>query len=203
MFIIYIYMYNICLCICTTYVYTYNPFTYRYMYVYTHMYIYMYIYVFYKYICIMCVYTYNPFTYRYMYVYTHMYIYMYIYVYTYVNIYMCGGGRVDVCMCIYMQTCTNVLTPAMGSRLCGVGKVISPCSLYSGSKGGYSAGSSELRMRSRSVISSTCIWACMGWLRLVGPLKLQVSFAKEPYERDNFLQKRPVILRSLLIVATP
>jgi len=30
----------------------------------------------------------------------------------------------------------------------------------------------------------------MGWLRLVGPLKLQVSFAKEPYQRDDILQKR-------------
>jgi len=43
----------------------------------------------------------------------------------------------------------------------------------------------------------------MGWLWLVGSLKLQVSFAKEPYERDDMLQKRPIILRSLLIVATP
>jgi len=43
----------------------------------------------------------------------------------------------------------------------------------------------------------------MGWLRLVGSLKLQVSFAKEPYKRDYILQKRPIILRSLLIVATP
>ena len=43
----------------------------------------------------------------------------------------------------------------------------------------------------------------MGWLHVVGFLKLQVSFAKEPYERDDFLQKRPKISRSLLIVATP
>jgi len=43
----------------------------------------------------------------------------------------------------------------------------------------------------------------VGWLRLVGSLKLQVSFAKEPCKRDYILQKRPVILRSLLIVATP
>ena len=41
------------------------------------------------------------------------------------------------------------------------------------------------------------------WLRLVGSLKLQVSFAKETYKRDDILQKRPMILRSLLIVATP
>jgi len=43
----------------------------------------------------------------------------------------------------------------------------------------------------------------MGWLRLAGSLILQVSFAKEPYKRDDILQKRPIILRSLLIVATP
>ena len=43
----------------------------------------------------------------------------------------------------------------------------------------------------------------MEWLRLLGSLKLQVSFAKEPYKRDDILQKRPIILRSLLPVATP
>jgi len=43
----------------------------------------------------------------------------------------------------------------------------------------------------------------MGWLRLVGSLKLQVSFAKEPYKREDILEKRPIILRSLLFVATP
>ena len=54
----------------------------------------------------------------------------------------------------------------------------------------------------RSVFVTT-IWSDMGWLRLVGSLKLQVSFAKEPYKRDDILQKRPIILRSLLIVAPP
>ena len=43
----------------------------------------------------------------------------------------------------------------------------------------------------------------MGWLRWVGALMLQVSFAKEPNKRDYILRKRLVILRSLLIVATP
>ena len=43
----------------------------------------------------------------------------------------------------------------------------------------------------------------MGWLRLVGSLKLHVSFAKETYKRDYILQKRPIILRSLQVVATP
>ena len=38
---------------------------------------------------------------------------------------------------------------------------------------------------------------CMHQRRLAGSLKLQVSFAKEPYKRDDILQKRPIILRSL------
>jgi len=43
----------------------------------------------------------------------------------------------------------------------------------------------------------------MGWLRLLGSSNLQVSFAKEPYKRDYILQKRPILLKSLLIIATP
>ena len=47
------------------------------------------------------------------------------------------------------------------------------------------------------------VYLSMGWLHGVGSVKLYVSFAKEPYERDDILQKRPIILRSLLIVASP
>jgi len=43
----------------------------------------------------------------------------------------------------------------------------------------------------------------MGWLRLVGSLKLQVSFAEYSLFYRALLQTRPIILRSLLIVATP
>jgi len=45
-----------------------------------------------------------------------------------------------------------------------------------------------------------CVYVCV---RFVGSIQLEVSFAKEPYERTYILQKRPIILRSLLIVATP
>ena len=43
----------------------------------------------------------------------------------------------------------------------------------------------------------------MGWLRLVGSLKLQVSFAEYSLFYRALLQKRPMISRSLPIVATP
>ena len=52
-------------------------------------------------------------------------------------------------------------------------------------------------------IAQTSAQIQIGWLRLVGSLKLKVSFVKEPYKRDHILQKRPIILRSLHIVATP
>jgi len=42
----------------------------------------------------------------------------------------------------------------------------------------------------------------MGWLRLLGSIKLKVSFAKETYKRDYILQKRPIVLSILLTVAT-
>ena len=43
----------------------------------------------------------------------------------------------------------------------------------------------------------------MGWLRLVGSLRLQVSFAEFRLVYRALLQKRRIISRSLLIVATP
>jgi len=63
----------------------------------------------------------------------------------------------------------------------------------------------------KSPIKETIFWiifisaarAHMGWLCLVGSIKLQVSFAKEPYKRDDILQKGPIILSILLTVATP
>ena len=43
----------------------------------------------------------------------------------------------------------------------------------------------------------------MRWLWLVASIKLWVSFAKEPYKKDDILQKRPMILSILQTVATP
>ena len=43
----------------------------------------------------------------------------------------------------------------------------------------------------------------MGWLRFVGSVKLQVSFSECGLFYRALLQKRLIILRSLLIVATP
>jgi len=52
-------------------------------------------------------------------------------------------------------------------------------------------------------VASSCLPFAMGWLRLVGSLKLYVSFAESDLFYRALLQKRPIVLRSLLIVATP
>jgi len=56
-----------------------------------------------------------------------------------------------------------------------------------------------------TILTSTHVPACLpyGVATISRLLKMIVSFAKEPYKRDYILQKRPKILRSLLIVATP
>ena len=41
----------------------------------------------------------------------------------------------------------------------------------------------------------------MGWLQFVGTIKLEVSFAKEPYKRDDILPKRPKHLSILMTVS--
>jgi len=43
----------------------------------------------------------------------------------------------------------------------------------------------------------------MGWLRVVGSLILYISFAEHCLFYRALLQRRPIILKSLLIVATP
>jgi len=49
----------------------------------------------------------------------------------------------------------------------------------------------------------TCHEWTMGWLRLVGSSKLQVSIAEYSLFHRALLQKRPIMLRSLRLVATP
>ena len=59
-----------------------------------------------------------------------------------------------------------------------------------------------VRIRTRSTRSSY-VGFVMGWPRVVGMLKLWVSFAEYSLFYRALLQKKLVILRSLLIVATP
>jgi len=60
----------------------------------------------------------------------------------------------------------------------------------------------------RNMYQSQCIRnltgkSVYGWLRLVGSFKLYISLAEYPLFYRALLQKRPMILRSLLVAATP
>jgi len=61
------------------------------------------------------------------------------------------------------------------------------------------------REASMDVTYAQCIMHvhCYGVATISSLLKFLVFFAKVPYKRDHILPKRPVILRSLIIVATP
>ena len=48
-----------------------------------------------------------------------------------------------------------------------------------------------------------CVLSLMAWLPSVASLKLYVSFAEYSLFYRALLQKRPIILRSLHIIATP
>jgi len=64
----------------------------------------------------------------------------------------------------------------------------------------------EVMITQKSVMTHSCVCYgkfIMGWLRLVGSLKLYVSFAEYRLFYRALSQKRPIILRSLLIEATP
>ena len=71
----------------------------------------------------------------------------------------------------------------------------------------YTRGVTNLHTRLFCVTHRTCPMCGLRQMtceqRLVGSSKLWISFAKEPYKRYDILQKRRMILRSLLIVATP
>jgi len=63
------------------------------------------------------------------------------------------------------------------------------------------SGSPLLTCQNRRCQNMRC--SDMRWLWLVGSIKIQVSWAKEPYQRGYILQKRPIILSILPTVATP
>jgi len=58
-------------------------------------------------------------------------------------------------------------------------------------------------VRSACLLSHSYVCTVMGWLRLVGSLKLQVSFVKEPYTRDDILQKRPHLCIGIRVYCSP
>jgi len=138
-----------------------------------------------------------------------MYLYVYRYIiHTFIRIHthICAKFYICACLhiyiyCIYMHIFMNLIVhPRSGAAVC----VIVYCVvLFRGQPNQRYVFNFDIGTKDTGYWPSPQPFLDMAWLRLAGSLKLQVSFAKEPYKRDNILQKRPIILRSLLIVATP
>jgi len=120
--------------------------------------------------------------YMYMYIYIYIYISTYLYIYVYIYIY------------IYMRKCRSRMAKNRSSPR--IWKVIYIC---------VSVSFTWLKRRQSNHgkrVHWTNFWdvfftvaACfearnMGWLWFIGSLKLYVSFTKEPYKRDDVLQKQ-------------
>jgi len=115
----------------------------------------------------------------------------------------------SMCLCVYLSTSLSIY-PSIYLSLCTY--LSSYVSTY-----GVAAISRLLKITALfckissflqgSFAKETYIFRVMylpiGWLRLVGSLKLQLSFAEYSFFYRALLQKRAIILRSLLIVATP
>ena len=119
--------------------------------------------------------------------YTHIYSYTYAYTYMYICVYTCihtHGRHVRFrSLLIFQKSALLVEYRALLK--------------FKNSKSEIQASNSSILKRLTIFIST------MGWPRLVGSLKLQVFFAKEPSERDHILQQKPTFLRRLLTEATP
>ena len=125
---------------------------------------------------------------------THASVHIHTYIHTYTHTYI----HHPVCLHKYIHANT-IFSDAQ------ISPVSLHCLLLTASIGTVNIASLYSLDAHKSLVCIT--WCtqitCMGWLRLVGSLNLQVSFAKEPYKRNYILQKTPVILRSSLIIATP
>ena len=113
-----------------------------------------------------------------VYIFIHEYIYICIYIYKY--IYVCIHIYANIHTYIYRALSTNepTVTPVAGWILhCG-------------------NSSPNLQTQILQALS-------YGVATISRLLKLKVSFVKEPYKTDYILQKRPMILRSVRIAATP
>jgi len=103
-----------------------------------------------------------------------------------VGVYVCVGGCGCLCVCVCVRVHMHVhvyVCVCVCVRVCAcVRACVCVC----------------VRERAREREGECVFYHCQsardtGWLRLVGSLKLYVSFAKEPYKRDYILQERLII----------
>ena len=118
--------------------------------------------------------------------------------------YMC----VYLCMCVLYPLCVCVDVCSTLSTLSKLSFLHTRCLSFRHTHKhantlSFSVTQTQTHTHMCACICSMLHICSMRWLRLVGSLKLYVSFAKESYRRDYILQYKPLMLRSPLVVVTP
>ena len=143
-------------------------------------------------------------------------IYAYIHKYMWVPIQSCTSGNVcgyvyiDMCiyMCIYVWICKYIHTYIyLSIRRSARGDVwmctlICVC-IYVYMYGYIHTYKHTYICQFRRAPEEMCADTRMGWLWLVGPFKLHLSFAKEPYKRALYSAKGTYNLKEPTNLATP
>jgi len=126
-----------------------------------------------------------------------MYIYTYIYIYSYIHIYIYNCINIHIYkymyICIYTRTHIYVYICKYVLMLYIFTYIYTYIYMYK----------CHAKLEEHILKFQLAPRLTMGWIRLVGSLKLYVSFAEYSLFCKALLQKRPIILRSLLIIATP
>ena len=159
--------------------YHYDIYMYVYLYTYAYMYIYICVYIYicmilhHHHICIHMYHTCMILNYHDIYVYVHTHMCVYIYIFICIYIYIHHARMISIYVYIIHVWFQIIMT------------------------------SCHLECLRWDKFRHSAIALAMEWLRSVGSFKSYVSFAEHCLFCRALVQKIPIILRSLLIVATP
>jgi len=135
-------------------------------------------------------------------IFTHIYTHKLTYIYVCIDTWMCGTWPIfqSISPSVHIHIHVHTYTPTRRKWQHGSAWHGQP--FYSPHQQVCTIESDRERKREQTRAPDARARAfSMRWLRLIGSLTLWVSFAKEPYKRDNILPKRLIILRSLLFEA--
>jgi len=138
-------------------------------------------------------------------------MYMGLFLYVYVSLFEC----IWVSFCMYMGLFSHVRyvwRPGATEADWKISSSLVVCHSYTTKRDPYTYQKRPIWIQKETYTCERCLMKrdpylskkkTMWWLQLVGSLKLQVSFAEYRLFHRALLHRRPIILRSLLHVATP
>ena len=123
-------------------------------------------------------------------IHTYTYTCMYNYKYTYTNVWMYKQIYIYMNTCVHMHICYIYLTGYVRMDIQTCVYIYTYTYMY-------------IYVICVLLVMHFSVLIAMGWLRSVGSIKLQVSFAEQRLFYRTLWQKRPIILSIVLTKATP